>query len=152
MYSVLLFLRYYVTLKVRKCESLFYKLIHFCKKLPLALDCKQSKYSQQTYNMHIFLILDVAFAVLFLFYFQKLKFLVVKKFWTNFCCFVLLYLWAQKVCFRFLKPYFKLEVLIFLSFTVSFLLDMFKWKAPSLTKKTSVVKSETHFSREAIEN
>ena len=38
-------LRYYTTFKVRKFECLFYKLIHVCKKLPLALDCGQSKYS-----------------------------------------------------------------------------------------------------------
>ena len=34
---------------------------------------------------------------------------------------------------------------------VSFLVDMFSLKAPFLTKKTSAVKSETQFSREAIE-
>ena len=32
------------------------------------------------------------------------------------------------------------------------LVDMFNWKTPFLTKKTSVVKSETYFSREAIKN
>ena len=32
------------------------------------------------------------------------------------------------------------------------LVDMFNWKAPFLTKKTSVVKSETYFSREATKN
>ena len=43
--------------------------------------------------------------------------------------------------------------LIFLSFVVLFLVDMFNEKAPFLTrKKTSVVKSETHFCREAVEN
>ena len=34
---------------------------------------------------------------------------------------------------------------------VSFLEDMFNLKAPFLTKKTLGVKSETYFSREAIE-
>ena len=34
---------------------------------------------------------------------------------------------------------------------VSFLVDMFKQKKPFLAKKTSAMKSETHFSREAIE-
>ena len=33
-------LRYYAIFKVRNFKSLFY----FCKKLPLALDCRQSKY------------------------------------------------------------------------------------------------------------
>ena len=45
--------------------------------------------------------------------------LVVKKNWTNFCCIVLLHLWAQKLCLRFLKSYFKLEILIFLPFVAS---------------------------------
>ena len=45
-----------------------------------------------------------------------------------------------------------MEILIVLTFMVSFSVDMFNLKAPFLTKKTSAVKSETHFSREAIEN
>ena len=58
---------------------------------------------------------------------------------------------SLKMCLRFLKSYFKLEILIFLTFLVSFLVDMFNEKAPFLTKKT-VMKSETHFSREALGN
>ena len=38
--------------------------------------------------------------------------------------------------------------LIFLSFMVSFLVDMFNQEAPFLTKKASSVKSETQFRRE----
>ena len=38
-------LRYYATFKVKKFEWLFYKTNTFAKKLPLALDCGQSKYS-----------------------------------------------------------------------------------------------------------
>ena len=107
---------------------------------------------EQIFSVNIltyFSILGVALyviAVLFLCYFQKLQLLVAQKIWTDFCCIVLLYLWTQKVCLRFSKSYFKLEKLIFLSFAVSFLVDMFHWKAPFLTKKTAV-KSETHFSR-----
>ena len=56
------------------------------------------------------------------------------------------------MCLRFLKFCFKLEILISLSFMVSSLAVMFNLKAPFLTKKTSAVKSETQFSREAIEN
>ena len=41
---------------------------------------------------------------------------------------------------------------MFLSFAVSLLVDMFNLKVPFLTKKTSAVKSETYFSREAIAN
>ena len=66
---------------------------------------------------------------------------------------------SKKLCLRFLKSYFKMEVLKFLSFVVYFLVDNIltkkyttKDKAPFLTKKISVVKSETHVSREAIEN
>ena len=62
------------------------------------------------------------------------------------------YIYEFKKCLRFLKSYFKLEILIFLSFVVSFSVDMFNSKALFLTKKASVVKSETHFSREPIEN
>ena len=39
-------LRYYATFKVRKFESLFYKINTFLqKKLQLGLDCKEMKYS-----------------------------------------------------------------------------------------------------------
>ena len=80
---------------VNRCSI---KLIYFCNKLRLASDCKQSKYSQQIYNSYTyFSILSVAFAVSFLCYFQKLQLFDVKKIWTNFCCILLLYLWAQKV-------------------------------------------------------
>ena len=64
------------------------KSIHFCKKLPLSLDCRQSKYSLWIYNIHILSILGVAFAVPFLCYFQKHQILVVKNFWNNFCCII----------------------------------------------------------------
>ena len=73
----------------------------------------------------------MVFKVPFLCYFQKLQLLVVKKFWTNFCFIVLLYLWAQEVCLRFLRSNFKLEILMFLFFVVSFLVDknlLFWWK------------------------
>ena len=48
-----------------------------------------------------------------------------KKTWNNFCTIVLLFVRAQKKCLRFLKSYFKLEILIFLSFVISVLLDLF---------------------------
>ena len=41
------------------------------------------------------------------------------------CYIVLLFLWAQKACLRFLNFFFKLDMLIYLSFVVSFLVDMF---------------------------
>ena len=84
------------------------------------------------------------------YYFQKLQLVVVKKFWNSFCCIILVFVWAQKVFLRFLKAYFKLEILIYLFFVVYFLVDMFNWKAPFLPKKTSAVESETQFSTEAL--
>ena len=48
-----------------------------------------------------------------------------KKNGNNFYCIVLLFARAQKACLRFLKSYFKLDVLMFLSFVISFLVDMF---------------------------
>ena len=118
-------LRYYATFKVRKFESLFYKINTCLQKTTTCIGLQ----AEQIFSVNIwytyFSILGVAFAVSFLCYFQKLQLLVVRKFWTNFCCTVLLYLWAQKVCLSFLKSYFKLEILIILSFVVSFLVDTF---------------------------
>ena len=61
------------------------KLIYVCKKLPLALDWRQSNILSK-YLIHIFF----NFAIPFLCYFQRLQLLVLQKFWTNFCCIVLL--------------------------------------------------------------
>ena len=107
-----------------KFESLFYK-INTC--LQKATTCIGLQ-AEQIFSVNIyytyFSILGVAFTVSFLFYFQKFQLLVVKKFWTNFCRIVLLYLRAQKICLRFLKSYFRLEI-IFLSFVVCLVLDVF---------------------------
>ena len=104
------------------------KLIHVWKKTTTCIGLQ----AQQIFSVNIlytyFSILGVAFAVSFLCYFQKLQLLVVKIFWANFCCIVLLYFWDQKVYLRFLKPYFKLEILVFSPFLVSFLVDMFSDK------------------------
>ena len=62
------------------------------------------------------------------------------------------YIYELKKCLRFWKSYFKLEILIFLSFVMSFLVDEFNKKAPFLTMKILALKSETYFSREAIKN
>ena len=150
-YNYMVWLRYYATFKMRKFELLFYK-INTC--LPKPTTCIGLQ-AEQMFSVNTkypyFSILSVAFVVPLLSYFQKPQLLAVKRFWTNFCCIVLLYLWAQKVCLKFLKSFFRLQILIFLFFVVSFLVDMFNWKAPFLKKKT-VVKSETRFNRGAIEN
>ena len=44
------------------------------------------------------------------------------------------------------------DINTFLSFVVSFLVDMFNQNTPFLTKKTSAGKSETLFNKEAIAN
>ena len=53
---------------------------------------------------------------------------------------------SSKSVSQIFKSCFKLEILIMLSFVVSFLVDMFNLKAPFLTKTTS----ETHFIRGTI--
>ena len=61
-----------------------------------------------------------------------------KKIWTNFCCIVLLYLRARKLCLRISKSYFRLEILIFLSFVVYLLVDNVQLRTSfSDEKKTS---------------
>ena len=118
-------LRYYATFKVRKFESLFYKINTFLQKNTTCIRLRAKQIFFVNIKYTYFSIQGVTFAVLFRCYFQKLQLLVVKKFLTYFWCILILYLWAQKVCLRFLKSYFKLEILIFLSFVVSFLVDMF---------------------------
>ena len=112
-------LRYYAIFKVRKFESLFYKLNTSLQKSTTCIRIADRANILSKY-IYVFSILGVAFAVLFLCYFQKLQLLLVKNFWTNFLCIVLLFVWAQNMCLRFLKYYFKLEVLIFLSFVLPF--------------------------------
>ena len=118
-------LRYYATFKVRKFDSLFYKINTLLQKTNTCIGLRAKQIFLVNIKYTYFSILGMAFAVPFLCYFQKLQLLVLKKIWTNFCCIVLVYIWAQKVCLRFLNSYFKLEILIFLSFVMSFLVDIF---------------------------
>ena len=118
-------LRYYATFKVRKFESSFYKINPLLQKTNTCIGLRAKQIFLVNIKYTYFAILGMAFAVPFLCYFQKLQLLVLKKIWTTFCCIVLVYIWAQKVCLRFLNSYFKLEILIFLSFAVSFLVDIF---------------------------
>ena len=83
-------LRYYATFKVRKFESLFYKINTYLQKNTTCTGLRAEQIFSVNINYTYFSILGVAFAVPFLCYFQKLQ-LVVKKIWTNFCCIVLLY-------------------------------------------------------------
>ena len=101
--SVFWLLRYYATFKARKFGSLFYKINACFQKTTTCIGLQ----AEQKFSVY-FSILGMAFAVPLLGYFQKLQLLLVKKFWTDFCCIVLvlLYLWAQKVYLRFLKSFF----------------------------------------------
>ena len=116
--------RYYATFKVRKFGLLFYKITTCLQKTITCIGLRTEQiFSVNIYNTY-FSILGVVFMIPFLCYFQKLQLLVVNQFWTNLCCIVLLYLRAQKKSLRFLKSNFKLAILIFFSFMVSFLVDM----------------------------
>ena len=128
-------LRYYATFKVRKCESLLCK-INTCFRKNYQLHWIAGRVNILSKGI-IYIIFQFWRWLLWLFfwYLQKLQILAVKKLWTDFCCIVLLFLRAQKERLRFLKCYFKLKILIFLSFMMFFLLVMFHWKAPFPTKK-----------------
>ena len=143
-------LRYYATFKMRKFVSLFYKINTSLQKITTCTGLKTANILSK-YMIYIFFNFGRGFCGIFPMLFPKVPASCCKKFWTDFCCIVLLYLWAQKACPRFLKSYFKLEILIFLSFVVS-LSRYVQLKSSFSDKKTSAVKSETHFSRETIEN
>ena len=117
--------RYYATLRVRIFESLFNKINTFL---------------QKNYHLHWIAVranilfkyiiyipppphFGCGFCSFFSTLFPKAQLLVVKKNWHSFCCIVLLLLWAQKVCLRFLKSYFKLEKYFCPSWV--FLVDIF---------------------------
>ena len=104
---------------------------------------------EQIFSVNIEYIYFFNFLVLLLCYFQKLQRLVIKNLWNNFCCTVLLFVWAQKMCLRFLKCYFKLESNILVLRGV--LLSRFaQLKSYFSEESTSAVNSEPHFCREAI--
>ena len=63
------------------------KLIHVCKKVPLALDCRQSKYSHVVYNLKFFNF-GHCFCSSFPILFPKSPASCWKKFWNNFCCII----------------------------------------------------------------
>ena len=81
--------------------------------------------AKQTFsdNIHIFQFWMWFLRFLSYFISKSSSFFLKKKLnWLLLHC--ILYLWAQKVCFRFLQSYFKLEILISLTFLVSFLVDV----------------------------
>ena len=118
-YSLVWNLRHYATFKVRKFESLFRKISKCLQKTTSCIGLRLEQIFSVNTNIHVFSILRLAFAILLLCYFQKLQLLVEKNIWTDFGCILLLFVWSQKVCLSFLKSYFKLEILTFLSFVMS---------------------------------
>ena len=122
------------------------KSMYFCKKLPLALGCRQNKYSLLMYNIHILPISKISsFCSSFYVLFPKAPASCGKKNRNKSFYIVLLFVCAQKVCLRFLKSYFKLETLILLFFVVSFQQIYSTKKHLLLTKKSSAAKSKIHF-------
>ena len=115
------------------------KLIHICKSYHLHWIVGRANILSK-YIIYIFFNFGCGFFGSFTMLFSKDPIFRtnLKNFWTNFCCILLLYLWARKVCLRISKFYFKLEVLIFLSFVVYLLVDNVQLKSPfSDEKKTS---------------
>ena len=126
-------LMYYATFTVRKLESLFYKIDTLLQKTTACIRLQ----AEQIFTIKIytfFSILGMASVVPPLFYLQKLQLLVVKKISNNFCSIALLFVWAQKVCLRFLKSYLKIRIL-FLSFVVSFFSRYVQLKSSFSDKK-----------------
>ena len=122
--------------------SLFFKVLCYLQSEKIWVAFLQNKYMfAKNYHLHwiagranipskyiiyIFFNFRRGFCGFFPMLFPKAPPFCCKKNWTNFCCIILLYLWTLKVCLRLLKSYLKLEIWIFLSFVVSFLVDMFK--------------------------
>ena len=110
---------YYATFKVRKLKSLFYK-INTCLQINNHLHWIAGRASiLSKYIAYIFFNFGRGFCGSFSMLLTKAPASCGKKLWSNFSCIVLLFAWAQNMCLRYLKSYFKLEILIFLSFMVS---------------------------------
>ena len=144
----LLPLRYYAALKVRKFESLFYKIDTCLQKTTTCIGLQ----AEHIFSVNVSYMYFVNFGewlLRFLFYVisRTWSFLWLKHFEINFAAlhFYFYYsivllssiisVWSQKLCLRFLKSSFRLEMWIFLFFAGSFLVDMFSIKTPSRTKK-----------------
>ena len=128
-------LRYYASFKVRKVDLLFYKIITFLQKKKkkkitacIGLQVEQILYIYICHICYIYVIYiqfcewGLLFAVPFFFVISKSSSFL---WWKNFAA-LYFYLYELKKWFpRFLKSCFKLEILLFLYFVVSFLVDMF---------------------------
>ena len=113
--------RYYATFKVRKFKS-FCKINTFLEKTTA---CTRLQ-TEQIFSVNInYTYFGWGFCASFSLSLPNTPASCGKKYWYNFCCIEFLFVWTQKLCLRFLKSVFKLEILIFLSFVVPVLVDMF---------------------------
>ena len=113
--------RYYAAFKVRKFKS-FYKINTFLEKTTA---CTRLQ-TEQIFSVNInYTYFGWGFCASFSLSLPNTPASCGKKYWYNFCCIEFLFVWTQKLCLRFLKSVFKLEILIFLSFVVPVLVDMF---------------------------
>ena len=126
------------------------KLIHLCKNYYLHWIGGRANIISK-YIIYIFFDFGCGFCGSFPILFPKAAAFCCKKLWTNFCCIVLLYLWAQKV-----SQIFKIvsqtgDINIFALCGV-FFIRYVQLKSSFLDEEKTAVKSETYFSREGVEN
>ena len=112
-FSLILYIKVLCYLQSEKTRVLF----TYLQKTTICIGLQAEQIFSVYINKYFFFNFGRGFWGSFSIFFQLLA---IKNFWNNFYCIVLLFVWAQKVCRRHLKSYFKLEVLIFLSFMVSF--------------------------------
>ena len=109
--NVFVHLRYYATFKVRKIESLFYKINTCLQKTTTCIGLQVEQIFSVNIKYIFYFNFGHGFCGSFSMFFHKLQLLVINFFFTE----LYFYLYELKKCRRFLKSYFKLEILIFLS-------------------------------------
>ena len=135
---------------MRNFESLFYKINTFLQKNLLSWIADRANIICK-YTTYIFFSFGCGFCGFFSMLFVKAPASCGKKKLNNFCWIVLSFVWAQKVCLRFLKILFQTgDVNIFVLRGVFF--SGYVLLKSSFPDEKTAVKSETRFSGEAIEN
>ena len=94
-------LGYYATFKVRKFESYSYKINTFLQRTTVCIWLQADKNILCKYIIYIFFQFWAWICCSFSVLNPKVQLLVLKKNWSNFCCVVLVFVLAQKVCLRF---------------------------------------------------
>ena len=113
-------LRYYATFKVRKFESLFYKINIFLPNITTSTGLHTEQILSINIYTHIFSMLGVVLRFLFLWFLKAPAFCGKKILKFLLHCTSICFAWTQKTCLRSFKSYFKPVDVIFLSFVVSF--------------------------------